>query len=356
MKWLREAFLGNWRNKGVAMFFAMTIWFVAYQSEKQETLEEFTVTFQPENPDRYVITSLTVPSLQPGGSGEEQFDGRIRVQFSGPRKLIDDLRNFVLSRELAAFKVPFERESDHPFGKDDFEFVGKGVAITSVSPLSVRIKQEELDSVTIKDLASRLLVTNRLQGYVVAPPRVEPNEVRITGPKSILDTVDVRLNFSMELREENEGNVEVFPDFTDETVPEFVRKKVRVEPKFVRVAVTSRAQTESLSLDAVRINFRIPLPRAPIDIISEDLARGIPVELYGPEDQIKRVNGLYKKNSLVLSVAVRPPLDQHSLRTFDERDLELYGFPGIQVRKHKSRSEKGPWNYRIVPGAERNEN
>ena len=356
MKWLREAFLGNWRNKGVAMFFAITIWFVAYQSEKQETKEEFTVAFQPENPDRYVITSLKVPSPQPGGR-EEHFDGRIRVQFSGPRKLIDDLRNFVLSRELAAFKVPFERESYHKeFDKNDFEFVGKGVAITSVSPPWVQITQEELDSVTIKDLASRLLVTHRLQGYVVAPPRVEPNEVRVIGPKSILDTVNVRLNFSMELREENEGDVDVIPDFTDETVPEFFRKTVRVEPNSVRVAVTSRAQTETLSLDAVRISFRIPLPRAPIDIISEDLARGtIPVELYGPEDQIKRLEDLYKKNSLVLSVPVRQfPRDQDSLRTFEERDLELYGFPGVQVRKHESRREKGPWNYRIV--RERNEN
>ena len=36
LRWLRAVFFGNWRNKGVALFFAVIIWYVAYQSEKKE--------------------------------------------------------------------------------------------------------------------------------------------------------------------------------------------------------------------------------------------------------------------------------------------------------------------------------
>lgn len=355
MRWLREAFLGNWRNKGVAMFFACTIWFVAYQSEKQDDFQEFSVILQPRDPESMIITSQT--AVLPDGK-EEPFNGRIHVQFSGPRKLIGELQNeFALGRRLPPFEV--EPETDVvDFSEDKFEFARRGVTITSVSPRRVRITQDKRDEKTIDlEAAGKLTVTNFLEAHRIVSPRIDPAQVRVTGPESILGSVDVRLTFSMELREHNEGEVNVDKVFTDETVPDFVRERVQVFPRTVKVEVTTEARYMTLSLDGVRISFRVRMPGVAFKIVSEDFdpVNGtIPVELYGPQEDIEKIKEVHKNSPLTLSVpvrAIRP--DQDSQRTFGEGDLELYGFPKVQVRQHESRRDKGPWTYRISPVVEK---
>ncbi len=362
MKWLREALFGNWRNKGVAMFFAITIWFVAYQSEKQEQLEEYSVEFMPEDPKQTVITAVRASMPQREGGAERRFDGKIRMRLSGPRKLIAETRErFALrGRALPPFVIPPDK-SFHKFSEDDFDFAGKGLAILSFSPEAVWITQDARGAKLVKDLdaPNRLNVTNRLEGHQILSSRVEPQQVRIEGPASVLGSVDVWLTFSMELRERHEGLVKVVPVFSDETVPEYVREKVRPFPDSVKVQVTTQAQVKTLSLDGVRISFRVRMPKVAFSIVSDDfdpVSGTIPVELYGPQDEIERIEELHAKNALVLSVPVRPiQPDQESIRTFGESDLELYGFPKVQVRQHESRRDKGPWSYRIVPVVEKTE-
>ncbi len=353
MKWLRNALLGNWRNKGVAMFFAVTIWFVAYQSEKQESVLEYSVKFVPQDSTQTIITARRTSAE---GGGEKPFDGKIRMHLSGPRQLIDEARERrdLRGGVLPPFVIPPQKELDYPFKEDDFEFAGKGLAIISVSPPTVRITQDDLGERLVKDLNApgRLQVTKWIEGYQILSARVDPQQVRIVGPESILDSVDVRLNFSMEQRETNEGIVKVIPVFSDETVPELVRESVQVFPKNVTVHVTTEAQLKRLPLDGVRISFRVRMPGVPFNIVSDffDPVNGtIPVELYGPQDEIERLEEEHKRNALIFSVPVRAiQPDQDSIRTFGESDLKLYGFPGVQVRQHESRRGKGPWSYRIV--------
>lgn len=359
MKWLREVLFGNWRNKGVAMFFAVTIWFVAYQSEKQEAVENLTVTFQPQDPERMVITSLRTPVSPQGGKGEVDFEGRIRVQLSGPRKLIAETKaRFALGHSLPPFVVspeddPFRFEEE--FEEREFDFASRGLTITSVSPPMVHITQEERTTRTIEDLGSpnRLIVTHRLDGHEIVTRRIVPDRVELDGPKSVLDSMDVRLSFSMELRESNEGEVEVVPVYGDETVPDFVRKNVKVSPRSVKVTVRTEEQIRTLSLDGVRIGFRLRMPGVPFNIVSDelDLVNGtIPVELYGPLEQIERIEELHRKNPLTLIAPVESiPPDQDSMRPFGEGDLEVPGFPEVRVRQHESRRGKGLWTYRILP-------
>lgn len=353
MKWLREALFGNWRNKGVAMFFAITIWFVAYQSEKQEVEEDYIVDFQPADRKQTIITGLWTTPPQREGGERKRFERKITVRLSGPRKLIAETK--ARGRTLPPFVVRPDRDSI-TFSEDDFDFAGRGLAITGVSPETVWIGQDDLGEKLIKDLPDRLVVTSWLEGYQVTSSKVEPQQVRIEGPASVLDSVDIRLTFSMDLRERHEGLVKVVPVFP-ETVPAYVREKVRAIPENVKVQVTTEAQVKTLSLDGVRISFRVLMPKVPFIIVSDDfdpVSGTIPVELYGPQDQIERIEELHKKNALVLSVPVRAiQTDQESIRTFGESDLELYGFPKVQVRQHESRRDKGPWSYRIVPVVEK---
>ena len=346
------------------MFFAVTIWFVAFQSEKQESFENCTVRFQPQDPQTTIITARrTVGSSQEGG-GEKRFDGKIRLRLSGPRQLIAETRERLVLTfgVLHPFVVPPEKDLYYTFDEDDFEFAGKGLAIIEVSPPTVRITQDDLGAKLVKDLDApgRLQVTKWREGYQIVSSRVDPQQVRIEGPASILESVNVRLKFSMELRETNEGPVKVVPVFSDETVPEFVRESVRVFPDTVTVQVITEAQVKTLSLDGVRISFRVRMPGVPFNIVSDDFdpVNGtIPVELYGPQHEIERIEEEHKRNVLTLSVpvvrAIQP--DQQSIRLFGESDLELYGFPGVQVRQHESRRDKGPWSYRILPTVEADE-
>ena len=64
MRWLRAFFLSNWRNKGVALFFAITIWIVAYYSEEQEFSTDVRVSLKSAEDDAYIITSLKLLDRQ----------------------------------------------------------------------------------------------------------------------------------------------------------------------------------------------------------------------------------------------------------------------------------------------------
>ena len=135
MKYIRDLFLGNWRNKGVSLFFALAIWVVAFQSEKQELAAEIRIAFAPQDADKYIVTSVSAApraddSRRERVLGARPFDGLVRVEVSGPRKRIDELRQeLALGRDPIELKVPPDTDF-YRFEERDFNFARPGTGLT----------------------------------------------------------------------------------------------------------------------------------------------------------------------------------------------------------------------------------
>lgn len=347
--WIRDLLFGNWRNKGIALFFAVTIWFVAYQSEKQEYGPVIRVDIKSSDPETTLITSVKRPDPQTGAPME--FDGRVRFLFSGPRKQIDKLRqdppiSFTLQVSKEKRVLAF-RESDFGFPRD-------GVEILQFFPESVQIAQEESATVTIKNMAERLSVTDLKEGFEVASREVQ-QEVAITGPASIVDRIDVVAHVSMEyILERFEGKLDVELTHPEEIPVDLVRRSVRVRPSQVQATIVLRASMDVLPVEAMRITFRVPPVQVPIRIVLDDGAsETIPIELHGRKDEIARLRERLRVDP-GFSLGVRVPSFDREIGgqfTFTEDSLELHGFPGVHIRQHESRRKerKVAWSYTVVP-------
>ncbi|HZN58615.1 MAG TPA: hypothetical protein VFD71_11115 [Planctomycetota bacterium] len=353
MSTLRGWFLGNWRNKGVALFFAVTIWLVAYRSEKQQIAQVLHVEFRPAALDQQavVITSVRcADSRAPGGFTD--FDFNVRMEFSGPRKQIDKLQ--FDAPLLPPIVVPRDREI-HTFTQADFNFPREGVEITKFVPESVHIVQDDSVRVRIENLSEKIVLEDVKDGFEVATKEASPNAVQITGPKSLVSGLGVTIPIRFDYEQDSfKGRVEIVPTFPEGVSPELVKRTVELSVTEVDVTVVLRAAIDVLPVDAVRVSFRVPPVKSPIKILLDDVVgETIPVEFYGRKDEIAHLRDrLREQPNFALGVRV-PAFDRElgGQFTFAEDSLELYGFPGIQMRQHESRrkEKKAGWSYTIVP-------
>lgn len=350
---VREVLIGNWRNKGVALFFAVLIWYAAYQSEKKTYSPLVRVDIASTDPG-YIVKQVSVDSKGPGGRGVAAYDGNVLLEFSGPRKEIEKLKENPIPPSRIA--VPPERAS-YTFRQEDFGFPRQGVEIVRFDPSSIVVAQEEKDTVTISNLSEKILVTNYPPGYEVTQREVVPSglELRVTGPKSIVSRVGVTIAISMGfLRDRYEGPADVTVTYPPDLPESVGRKLVTVEPPQVRVLVAVRAGVEVWSVDAVRVTFRVPPLAVATQIVLDDVPGDtIPVEFHGRKDDIARLREAMRQQP-GFSVCVPVPSfdrEQGGQFTFTEDSLELYGFPGIQIRQHESRrkEKKTAWSYKVIP-------
>ncbi len=346
---IKEIFLSNWRNKAVALFFATLIWMAAYRSEKQEFPHVFRVDLKPGQPNMLITA---VKHKSPQSDGLIDFDGRVRIVFSGPRKQVDKIRD-----EPPPFS-PVEIATDqdtHQFTQADFGFPREGVEIVQILPDSIRVTQEESVTLKLENVAERLAITGIPEGFEVATKDVKPNVIQISGPKSLVGSVGVRMVAAVDLdREAFKDKVDVELTYPDGLPLDLAKRTVHVSPTEVDVTVTLQAVADVFPVDAMRISFRVPPLKSPIKIMVDDIVgETIPVEFYGRKDEIARLRDRLR-DSPGLSLGVRvPPFDreQGGQFTFTEDSLELHGFPGVQIRQHESRrkEKKAGWSYSIVP-------
>jgi len=358
MDWLREFFFGNWRNKAVALFFAVTIWVFAYQSERQVYRTTRDVQVVPASA-QYVITKCTYVAKSPvypeGPEGTPQpFDEKVKVTYAGPRKQIEKLRDVAFPKLILS--LPPDKEV-FEFRQEDFGFPRESVEIAEFIPESLSIRQEPKGTATVTNLAEKIAVLNVPEGYEVASKEVIPRSqtVVITGPRSLVERLTISLNVSMDFADERfDGKVGVTPIYPDEAAAEVGGRGLHITPSQVQVTVALRARTEVLPVDAVRITFRLPLLRVPVKIVLDDaVGDTIPVEFYGRKDEILRLKDRLREQP-GFSLGVRVPQfdrEQGGQFTFTEDSLELYGFPGVQIRQHESRrkEKKTAWSYTIIP-------
>jgi len=360
MRWLRKFFFGNWKNKGVALFFAITIWIVAYYSEEQEFSRDVRVNLRSAEEGAQIITSLTVLDRQKNELLD--FTNQVRLVFSGPRKQVDEIRDN--PPRSVTLRVPRE-QGTYTFNQTDFGFPRDGVEIVSFAPDSLRITQEALQTRPVTNMSSLVLISNLREGFDAAPPQVKAEKVEISGPVSIVGKTedDAGVSLSLPVSMDYRPRVKEFVKFkirprSNSTYPggppeELIARTVSVSSG-VFVEVNTQATEIPFKADGVRITFGIPPVQDSIRF-SDDTADQISVEFYGHKDEIELLKKRYRDTgfSLVVPVLDLDPTEGRP-HTFTEDDLLLDGYPGVKIRQHPDRiaERRGAWTYTIVPGKE----
>jgi hypothetical protein len=356
MDWIRSLVISNWRNKAVALFFAVSIWFVAYQSETRPYTASMLVRFRASDPEKLAITGIQVKE----GESYLPFQGQLRLNFSGPRKQIEQLKDNL--RKEVVLTAPLDREI-FAFSQGHFDFPRSGVEIVRIDPPEVRLLQEEFTELVIRDLKERIAVTEFGPGFDVVKEVLEPKPgpIRLRVPKSLAEKASVRVHVPMgyqHYKVDGYYDLKVTPE-EDELLQRTAQIGIdgkwfgAQKPPRLRISVQLTASSESFSHAAVRITFRVPLIDTPYQIVLNDIpGDSIPVEFYGPSDQVERLRKkLSEQPSFSLVVPVPSNFDPEKNRTFTftEDSLELYGFPDIRIRQHESRKRdfRSAWSYEV---------
>ncbi len=357
--WLGETLFGNWRNKGVALFFAITIWYVAYQSEFKSKPFTIPVRLVCDQANRMIMRQ-TVPSTQSGVG--KPFDGVVIVHINGSRKQIDDFQKGVesietrleISVDSGSFTGPVTEPIQYRFTENDLSFQGFSlITVERFSPEAVRVEFDLRDERSFKVDA----MYSAPQGWETEFERVEPPSVMLSGPRSILEKVDVVAVVNLEV------NVGYQKDFKERValkiVPEevdglYVRDIVRfTSERFVDVAIRLRFKQERLAVDGLRVRFLVPPLKFPLRIDFEE--RTIPIEFRGPESDIARLAKAVEDPAFFVAVPVQDtsidPMKE-TAATFTEDQLLLPGFSNdVQKHQHAERKRQGlgAWTYTVVP-------
>jgi hypothetical protein len=302
------------------------------------------------DPESTIITSIKKTDSQT--SGYVDFDGQVHLELSGPRKQIEKIQN----EPPAPKQIILPRDkSVYSFRQENFGFPHDAVEVVQIAPESLEIAQEERVRTVLKNLSERVAISQLKDGYEVASKEVVPDLVEISGPKSIVGKIDVSGSVPLDYNLERfDGKVDLFPGHPNDIPPDLVKRTVQLRPSQVHVTVALKASTDVLPVESVRVTFRMPPLKIPVKILLDDIVgESIPVEFYGRKDEITRLRErLREQPNFSLGVRV-PPFDRETggQFTFTEDSLELYGFPGVQIRQHESRrkDKKTAWSYTIVP-------
>ncbi len=182
---LARMFLGNWRNKGTSMVFAVLIWFFAFNNTKQEETFPILVQIKSSDPNQIVLQTALPGSKAP-------FDSSVEVTLKGPRNLLKAVS--LLSPPLEGFFSVDSSQTIKLQNGSGYPLLPGGVTVEGTVPTEVVV---ELDL-----LAKRSIPIE--QGFVGSPsPRFraptradmtfEPATVEVRGPASLLDSVRVSI-------------------------------------------------------------------------------------------------------------------------------------------------------------------
>ena len=181
--------------------------------------------------------------------------------------------------------------------------------------------------------------------------RVEPAELRIRGPKSVLAVVKPVVLVSMGGRQTFKGEIAVGAAYP-ESVARLVAETVHMEPEQVSVEIHLKASTATFEAKDVRLDFLFTPPEVPVRFIVDNLSDGrLPLGFEGPKDKIARLVEKIMEPEFAVAVRVRllADLEEGEVRpmTFTEGDLTVIDFPEVKVRPHKESSRR-LWQYRVV--------
>ena len=363
---LQKVFLANWRSKLTALFFSVSIWFVAYQSEVERATLKYWVRFMPGDEDTMAIVGVRKPQQKESylaEGGEHEVD----VTIEGPREQVEELRAGEGKKAAVAISVKKE-DTSHEFKQETFGFPKSGVSIMRFQPEKYFIQQSEIEERVIPDLSGIVEVANRRPGDKVNIKVDGPAAgLQIRGPKSILDeervTVKVTVSVNYKGRVDGLFDVRLVPDKPRVRQTVQILKNFNLErgeekhwvgfPEPVKIQVNAilEESLEKHSVERARLLFQLPLTPAAFKVSLKDVPLGtetIPVALKGPREQIEQLREL-PEITLIVPAPAGLDFQKGGTFTFLEGDLRVKGFHEVEVLRHESRKERQAafWSYEI---------
>ncbi len=373
INWLSRFFFANWRTKGVALFFAISIWFLAYQSETRKFSTTFTVRFVPRSPELAAIVGLRFSEEESDDDANaiQGAEAKIDVVLVGPRKQIDGRSK----AGEAVFVIPVERDQNvQVLEQSDFQYPDGGVTISEIRPKTIYITQADVQERVITELETKIDVMHYDSGKEVVREILEPKtgELRIRGPESEIRKVSVEFSVSMNYRDrpvETEVEPRIEPE--DELllaaleIWDFNRESwvPATRPPKVKVRVRLEETKEVFLCDAAKLVFQLPLTQVACKVTLLDTPPGtdtIPVKFEGPKTQIDDLKEAYQ-SAVGITLSVPPPPAFHREKsaryTFSEDNLVLEGYPDVRVQRHDRRREelRAFWSYDVTVFVEKEE-
>lgn len=347
---VKEILFGNWRNKGVALFFAVIIWLVAYQSETQRGPIRARLLLVPRTAGQIIIRQESID----GQGRQAPFDGYVDLSLSGPRRQVEKLR----AEGLREVRLPVDAGADPQseskrlgLGAEAFPFVPSSVKITSISPESISITFDALEE---REFPVEPVYQSLPEGMEPETPRLDPAVAKLQGPRSILQKIRITVEPTIGAVERFEENVPLSKRFPDTVDKSLVEQHVRfVGPTQVKLAVRLRTKRDFFDAEGVRVRFLVPAVQSPFRIQFDE--ESVKVRFQGPVPEIRRLREKVRDPDFALGVRIPAPLvEGERTITFTEDSLLLYGFSDrIEILQHPERQAqgKGAWTYNLIPMA-----
>ncbi len=176
-------FLGNLRNKGTSLVFAILIWVFAFGNTREDrTITDVQIRIQSDDSDQVVL------SLKHSGT-EQRFTGSAELIISGPRNLVDQVAP--VGGLAGVFLVS---KSGQVLLQFDESYIGlpKGVTVMSSDPRSLDVQLDELRVKSVPVSANiTVSPTSRFQKPAKDEFTITPATVEVAGPSNVLDDVSV---------------------------------------------------------------------------------------------------------------------------------------------------------------------
>ncbi len=345
--WLRGALLGNWRNKGVALFFAAIIWFVAYQSELQNEELSVRVKLLPKQPTRVLVLA----EERRRGGEVLPFSGVVSVRINGSRRQLDEFRQMLPARVEVLVDAAGEGDAERRtyfFNADDMTLPRTPVEIVQFEPASVDLVFD--DRVEQQKPVNPVYPVR--EGWEKVVEKVDPPAVRVSGPRSILEKVRLVAEPSALVRERFDGTVPIQVRHESAEGVQVRNVVSFLDRSSVNLTLQLQVRQREYSAESVKVRFLVPPLRFPFKVAFEDAI--VPVRFRGPEREIQRLEARIAEDPTFF-VAVEVPAynltpEQVYNFTFTEDKLLLFGFSKeVQLLQHPSREGRGPWQCSLVP-------
>lgn len=225
-------FSKDWLVRFISLFLAVILWLVVGGEDKV---------------DKNVMIPVEIINLPRDLVISNQFKKEIEVTVSGPRSLILEMSNKIVTRQVdlsaaTPGSMVVSNENDHID-------VPRGITVQRVQPSSIILS---LDKLIQKKYPVIAKTTGRVaQGYFVKSLVTEPDVITITGPQTILQQFDELFTKEIDLNGvQNSVQVQV-PLELGSAVVELIGETS------VTVDLTVGLKTETVSMKAMKVEVNI---------------------------------------------------------------------------------------------------
>ncbi len=279
--WFREMLLGNWKNKGVALFLAVVVWFVGYRNTEATAEFEAAAKIVPNDKTKEIIVSVIVSRA---GSSQTQkvganFTGQVRLELAGQNNQLGKVGY------LEGIFTPDE-EGRIVLTDDDKYDLPAGISIQSADPSELQVVVDRLVTEAKPVRLNQVGLLDARFRFNWSGVTIEPETVTLVGPAQQLDGIDEILT---ELFDLSTLDTE-FSETTLRLAPESLAWLAEDAPREVQVSIgLQNALKESEHI--VRVRYGVPAERFnPYSFAEAD--ESVTLIVMGTEEQIAQ----WKKN------------------------------------------------------------